>query len=97
MAKNTITLEANTPKIFPINHRAAEDVLSIQNNTGGNLSVTVTNDNVQKVPSGDVVWTEPAAGALTIATETVDRLIGPYVAMKLESTAAGEVKIVEQY
>lgn len=97
MAKNAITLEADTAKVFPINHRATEDVLSIQNNTTGTLSVKVTNDNVQKVAPGSVNWVDPAAGALTIAADTVSRLIGPYVAMQLTSTAAGEVKIVEQY
>ena len=97
MAKNTITLAANTPKVFPLNHRAYDSTVTIQNETGAALTVKVTNDNVQKVAPGSVVWADPAAGALSIANGAVDQLVGPHTAMQLTSTSAGEVKVVEQY
>jgi hypothetical protein len=97
MAKNTITLVADTPRVFPLNHRAYDNIVSIQNQTGAELTVKVTNDNVQRVASGSVVWSDPEAGALAIADGSVGKVNGPHTALQLESTSGGAVKIVEQY
>lgn len=97
MAKNKITLEANTPKVFPLNHRASDSRVTIQNETGAALTVEVTNDNVQKVAAGSVTWSDPVSGAVSIVDGAVDVVEGPHTALRLTSTSEGEVKIVEQY
>lgn len=97
MAKNKVTLVGGTPKVFPLNHRAYDSRVTIQNETGAALSVSVTNDNVQKVDAGSVVWADPIAGALSISDGAMGLVEGPHTALRLSSANSGEVKIVEQY
>lgn len=95
MAKNYVTLAAAADKVFPLNHRSTDSRISIQNNTSGILTVTVTNDDVQRNPSP--VFADPPDGALTVAAGAIGITTGPFVALNLNSVGAGEVAIVEEY
>lgn len=95
MAKNYITLEAATDKVFPLNHRSGDSRTTIQNNTSGILTVTVTNDNVQR--NSSPVFAAPPSGALTIAAGAISVVEGPFVALNLNSAGAGQVSIAEEF
>lgn len=97
MAKGEITKPDANPVVYPLNHRASFDDITIQNNTGAAVTVTITAQNVQKVASGSVVWSAPAAGALVIAAGTAGVLLQPATAMLLSGTGTGKINVVEAY
>lgn len=97
MAKGEITKPDANPVVYPLNHRASFDDITIQNNTGADITVTITAQNVQKVASGSVVWSAPAAGALVITAGSVGALMQPATAAKFSGTGTGKINVVEAY
>lgn len=95
MAKHTISKPTAAAVVFPLNHRASFDDVTIQNNTSDILTVTITAENVQRVASP--VYSAPAAGALTIAAGAIGVLLQPATAMLLSGAGTGRVDIVEAY
>jgi hypothetical protein len=95
MAKGQITKPTAAAVTYPLNHRATFDDITIQNNTSGSITVTITAQNVQRVASP--VYSVPAAGALAIAAGAVGVLKQPATAMLLSGTGTGVIHIVEAY
>lgn len=95
MAKNFITKPTADPVVFPINHRATFDDITIQNNTTDSITITITAMNVQN--ESPIVWSTPAAGALTIAAAAVGVLLQPATAIQISGAGTGKVHIVEAY
>ena len=95
MARNTITKPTAAAVVFPLNHRATFDGISIQNNTSNTITVTITAQNVQRVASP--VYSAPAAGTLVIAAAAVGVLNQPATAMLLSGAGTGVINVVEAY
>ena len=95
MAKGKITKPTADPVIYPLNHRACFDDITIQNNTSASITVTITAMDVQT--ESPIVWSAPAAGALTIAAAAIGVLNQPATAMQISGTGTGTVHVVEAY
>ena len=95
MAKGKITKATADPVIYPLNHRASFDDITIQNNTGASITVTITAMDVQT--ESPIVWSAPAAGALTIAAAAIGVLNQPATAMQISGTGTGVIHVVEAY
>lgn len=95
MAKGKITKPTADPVIYPLNHRAAFDDITIQNNTSASITVTITAMDVET--ESPIVWSAPAAGALTIAAAAIGVLNQPATAMQIAGTGTGVVHVVQAY
>lgn len=95
MARNTITKPTAAAVVFPLNHRATFDDITIQNNTSNTITVTVTAQAIQRVTP--LVYSQPAAGALVIAAAAVGVLTQPATAMLLSGAGTGTIDIVEAF
>ena len=95
MARNTITKPTAAAVVFPLNHRATFDDITIQNNTSNTITVTVTAQAIQRV--APLVYSQPAAGALVIAAAAVGVLTQPATAMLLSGAGTGTIDIVEAF
>ena len=95
MARNTITKPTAAAVVFPLNHRATFDDITIQNNTSNTITVTVTAQAIQRVTP--IVYSTPAAGALVIAAAAVGVLTQPATAMLLSGAGTGAIDIVEAF
>lgn len=95
MARNTITKPTAAAVVFPLNHRATFDDITIQNNTSNTITVTVTAQAIQRVTP--IVYSTPSAGALVIAAAAVGVLTQPATAMLLSGAGTGTIDIVEAF
>lgn len=95
MAKNAISKPTAAAVVFPVNHRSTFDSIAIQNNTNNTLTVLVTLVDVQ---GGETpVWTNPAAGALTLAVGAVGVVTHPITAAQFSGAGTGKIAVTEAY
>ena len=95
MSTHTITFESDETKNYVTNaRRGSEYSATIQNATDQQITITVTNQNIQ---SASPTFVTPAAGALVIAAGAVASLKEPYEGWLLTAAAAatGTVDITE--
>lgn len=103
MARNYITKPSASAVVFPVNHRAAFDGIFIQNKTNGDIVIKVTGDNVQSVPSGSVVWSNPTTSAtypsatFTLPTLESALLQTPCTALQFSGAGVGVINVSESY
>lgn len=94
MAQRSITKPTAAAVYYPVNHRATIDSMTIQNLTGAALVVKVTAGKIQQ---GAATYSDPAAGALSIATNAVGVISQPCTALEFSGTGTGVVNIVEEF
>lgn len=74
--RSTVTFDAETTRKFVANvRRGSEYSATIQNLSGQEITITVTNQDIQ---SSGPVFNTPAAGALVIANGAFGLLTEPY-------------------
>ena len=96
MARHTVTFTATDTKNFVPNPRRGNQYNStIQNLSGQSITITVTNQNIQKTTNPD--FDTPTAGALVIANGAIGVLNEPYDGWLIIAAASttGTVEIVE--
>ncbi len=94
MAQSSVNKPTADPVVFVLNQqRGPQYNATLQNFTGANITVQVTNQNIQDTTSP--TFTDPAAGTLTIADEAVGFLSEPYEAIEIAGTGTGTIEIVE--
>lgn len=94
MAQRSITKPTAAAVIYPINHRATVDSITIQNLTSAALGVKITAGAIQRE---SVTYSDPAAGVLSIAANSVGVISQPCTALELSGLGTGTVKIVEEF
>lgn len=94
MAQRSIPKPTAAAVIYPVNHRATIDSITIQNLTSASLTVKITAGAIQREA---VTYSDPAAGVLSIATNAVGVISQPCTALELSGTGTGSVKIVEEF
>lgn len=94
MAQRSISKPTAAAVIYPINHRATIDSITIQNLTSAALGVKVTAGKIQR---GAVTYSDPTAGVLSIAANAVGVITQPCTALELSGTGTGTVEIVEEF
>lgn len=94
MAQRSITKPTAAAVIYPVNHRATIDSITIQNLTGAALGVKITAGAIQRE---SVTYSDPAAGVLSIAANAVGIVQQPCTAMELSGAGTGTIKIVEEF
>lgn len=94
MAQRSITKPTVAAVIYPVNHRATIDSLTIQNLTSAALGVKITAGKVQR---GAVVYSDPASGVLSIAANAVGTVTQPCTALELSGTGTGTIEVVEEF
>lgn len=95
MGRHTVDMTGLTTKKFVANSRRdGQYNATIQNLSGEELTVTVTNDDIQ---GSSPTFDTPAQGALVIAAGAVGELNEPYDGwlLTLGGTGAGNVLITE--
>lgn len=95
MAKGQITKPTAAAVVYPLNHRATFDDITIQNNTSDAITVTITAQAIQR--TSPLVYSAPASGALVIVAGAVGVLNQPATAMQLSGAGTGVVNVVEAY
>ncbi|MBE16554.1 MAG: hypothetical protein Unbinned6354contig1000_12 [Prokaryotic dsDNA virus sp.] len=94
MGRRTVTKPTTDPVQFVMNHKGTHSyAATILNLTGANITVTVTNQDIQSTTSP--TYAAPAAGALVISANTMGSINVPYEAMNLAGTGTGTIEIVE--
>ena len=78
--------------IWPLNDRALDPAVTIQNETGALITVTVT---AMPIQTGTPVYAAPAQGALTIADGASAILTNRYTAMTLAGAGTGFLYILQ--
>lgn len=94
MAQRSITKPTAAAVIYPVNHRATIDSITIQNLTGAALTVKITAGAIQRET---VTYSDPAAGVLSIAVNAVGAVSQPCTAMEFSGAGTGTVKVVEEF
>lgn len=94
MAQRSISKPTAAAVIYPVNHRATIDSITIQNLTGAALGVKVTAGKIQRET---VTYSDPSAGVLSIAANAVGVITQPCTALELSGTGTGTVNIVEEF
>jgi hypothetical protein len=94
MAQRSITKPTAAAVVYPTNHRASVDCYTIQNLTDAALVVKVTAGAIQRET---VTYSDPAAGAISLAVGAIGEVSQPVTALELSGTGTGTVKIVEQF
>lgn len=95
MAKGQITKPTAAAVVYPLNHRATFDDITIQNNTTEIIAITITAQDIQR--TSPLVYSAPAAGALNIAPAAVGVLNQPATAMLISGGGVGVINVVEAY
>lgn len=95
MAKGKITKPTADPVIYPLNHRSTFDDITIQNNTSASITVDITAMDVET--ESPIVWSTPAAGALSIAAGAVGVLTQNATAARFSGTGTGLIHVVQAY
>lgn len=91
--QHTINKVGGTDKIFAANHRRGSDFkTTVQNNTGASISLTYTNDAIQRVT--------PVFGSLTgapasVASGAMECIECPITGINISGANSGTVDIVE--
>ena len=84
--RHTLDMSGVASKAFSANYRRGDTYhATFQNNTSQSLTITATNQNILKDSLG--TWSEPASGALVIASGAIGELNEPYVGLLM--TLAG--------
>ena len=94
MAQRSITKPTAAAVYYPVNHRATIDSMTVQNLTGANITVKLT---AGKIQHGAVTYSDPTAGALSIAANAVGVISQPCTALEFSGTGTGLVNIVEEF
>lgn len=94
MAQRSITKPTVAAVIYPVNHRATIDSLTIQNLTGATLGVKITAGAIQREA---VTYSDPAAGVLSIAANAVGVISQSCTALELSGLGTGSIKISEEF
>lgn len=94
MAQRSIPKPTAAAVIYPVNHRATIDSITVQNLTSASLTVKITAGAIQRET---VTYSDPAAGVLSIAANAVGVISQPCTALELSGTGTGTVKIVEEF
>lgn len=94
MAQRTITKPTASAVVFPTNHRVQIENISIQNLTSAALVVKVTAGAIQREA---VTFSDPTAGALSIAANSIGEVEQPCTALEFSGTGTGTIKVVEQF
>jgi hypothetical protein len=94
MAQRSITKPTAAAVVYPANHRANVDSYTIQNLTDAALTVKVTGGAIQREA---VVFSDPAAGVLSIAINAIGEVNQPVTALEFSGTGVGKVNVVEQF
>lgn len=93
--KNTISKPTSDAVVYPLNHRAWASSFTVQNLTDAELTVEVTNEDIQK--SNSITWSDPDGSSLLIQPDDVRKINGPYTALNLSGTGTGTVAICELF
>ena len=95
MSAYTLPKPTTDPVIGILNSFAFDAAVTIQNATGASLSIEITNQNVQEVDAGSIVWADPPGGVKTIADGEEGILESPHVAFRASGTGTGDIYIVQ--
>jgi len=94
MAQRSITKPTAAAVVYPANHRANVDQYTIQNLTDAALVVKVTGGAIQREA---VTYSDPAAGAISLAVGAIGNVSQPVTAFEFSGTGVGKVNVVEQF
>jgi len=94
MAQRSISKPTASAVIYPVNHRATVDSITIQNLTSAALTVKITAGAIQREA---VTYSDPAAGVLSIAANAVGVVTQPCTAMEFSGTGTGKVNVAEEF
>lgn len=94
--RHTVTKPTAGPEVFVCNHRAQTEYrTTFQNLTGAQITLTVTNQDIQKTASGSVVWSPAIGGITTINANEMGLINVPHEAVLISGTGTGTIEIVE--
>lgn len=89
--KPRLSKPTSDPAYFAYNHVQGGSFLTIENETGADLTVEVTNQDVQRIGVGSATWSTPANGAAVIADGDNFTIQGPYAFVRFSGTGTGNI------